>query len=96
MPADNKQPSHEAPRAEKDHRLYVPDSADWEARVKQGWEKAYCYLQNPGEDHFHLLLNGEVYLQRGDEKLCLNCAIRQGVVTTDRLYWQRRKRGKAM
>jgi len=72
-----------------DHRLYVPEHEGWEARLKRSWDNEYCYSANPGEDYFHLLLNGEIYLQRGDEKYCLNCALRQGILTTNRLYWQR-------
>lgn len=75
-----------------DDRLYLPRREGWTAHVKSGWEKEYCYQKNPGEDYFHLLLSGEIYLQRGDEKYCLNCARRMGLVTSDRLYWQRRPR----
>ncbi len=73
---------------DNDRRLYLPSPEGWEAKLKLGWEKDYCHRQNPGEDYFHLLLNGELYLQDGDEKYCLNCAVRLGIVTTDRLYWQ--------
>lgn len=73
-----------------DYRLYVPHPDGWQGRVKIGWEKEYCYMKNPGEDYFHMLLNGELYLQRGDEKYCLNCSMRQGLLTTDRLNWQYR------
>ena len=75
-----------------DGRLYLPRKDNWVAQVKGGWEKEYCYLKNPGEDYFHLLLSGEIYLQRNDEKYCLNCARRMGLVTHDRLHWQHRKR----
>uniref|UniRef100_A0A7C2NVP4 Uncharacterized protein n=1 Tax=Schlesneria paludicola TaxID=360056 RepID=A0A7C2NVP4_9PLAN len=75
-----------------DVRLYIPDAADWRAVVKQDSDKIYCYQKNPGESHFHLILNGEVYLQGADEKLCLRCALRRGVATQDRLYWQHRVR----
>lgn len=75
-----------------DVRLYVPDSEDWQARVKTDSEKIYCYQKNPGENYFHLILSGELYLVNGNEKLCLRCALRRGVVTTDRLFWQNRVR----
>jgi len=71
-----------------DCRLYVPHPEGWKAQLKQGWDKIYCYSKNPGEDHFHLILSGELYLVSGDEKLCLRCAYRQGIITTDRLNWQ--------
>ena len=71
-----------------DMRMYVPKAEDWQAHLKQGWEKEYCYSKNPGEDYFHLLMNGEIYLQRGNEKYCLHCALRLGHITQDRHYWQ--------
>ena len=75
-----------------DCRMYLPHGDGWEAQIKVGWEKFYCYSKAPGEDYFHLILNGEIYLKNGDEKLCLMCAMRQGILTTDRLYWQRQPR----
>lgn len=78
--------------ASAEHRLYVPDAEAWTARIKVGWDKEYCYAKFPGQDYLHLLLNGEIYLQSKEEKLCLTCALRRGVVTEDRLYWQHRPR----
>lgn len=69
-------------------RLFVPAPEGFSARIKQGWEKEYCYLQNPGEDYFHLILKGEIYLERGNEKYCLRCARRHGLITNDRLNWR--------
>ena len=74
-----------------DARLYVTDPAMYQARSKQDWEREYCFAQNPGEDYFHMLMTGEIYIQAGDEKYCLACAARRGMVTTDRLNWQRAK-----
>jgi hypothetical protein len=78
------------PASPGDVRLYLPYPEGWEARIKQTWEKEYCYAQNPGEDWFHLLVRGEIYVARGNEKYCLNCARRQAIVSTDRLHWQHR------
>lgn len=72
----------------RDPRLYAPYPEGTEAHIKHGWEKEYCFLQNPGEDHFHLLINGEIFIQRANEKYCLRCALRHGLLTTDRLNWQ--------
>lgn len=77
-----------------DVRLYVPDSEAWTAQLKYDTSKIYCYSRNPGEDYFHLILNGEIYLVHDDEKYCLSCALRLGVATQDRLFWQRRPTGK--
>ncbi|MAT16002.1 MAG: hypothetical protein CMJ46_12115 [Planctomyces sp.] len=75
-----------------DVRLYVHDAENWEAVIKQGYEKEYCYAKNPGEDYFHLLMSGEIYVRRGNEKLCLTCAYRHGVLSNDRLHWQHRQK----
>jgi hypothetical protein len=80
--------SQTQPRVEHDHRLYLPFSDDWQVRVHKGI-RTYCSFQNPGENWFHLLVDGELYLHSGEEKICLNCALRHGLLTTDRLYWQK-------
>ncbi|MBX3443911.1 MAG: hypothetical protein KF774_16000 [Planctomyces sp.] len=82
----------EEPAPARDYRLYLPDPETWSARVKVGWEKEYCFAKLPGQDYLHLLLSGEIYIQRGDEKLCLWCAMRRNILTEDRLYWQNRPR----
>lgn len=84
-------PSHEEspPPAPPDARLYVPEHEGCDARIKRDWEQDYCFAKAPGQDYFHLLLAGEIYLERGDEKYCLNCALRLGFITRERLYWQR-------
>ena len=72
-----------------DSRLYVPEIAGWRAQIKTTWDKFYCFAKNPGEEYYHLLLQGEIFLQHGDEMYCLNCARRMGIVTTDRQFWQK-------
>ena len=74
---------------DNERRVYVPHYEGWTAQIKTNWDKDYCYTKTPGEDYFHLLLCGEVFLANGEERLCLNCAKRRGVITDDRLYWQR-------
>ena len=71
----------------QDRRLYVPHSQGWQAGIQAG-ARVYCSIRQPGEDWFHLLVDGEIYLHLGSDKLCLNCALRQGYITADRLYWQ--------
>lgn len=75
-----------------DVRLYFRHPDGWSARVKQGWDKLYCFYKQPGQDYFHLLMGGEIYLERGEEVICLMCALRRGLITTDRLNWQHRDR----
>ncbi|HVW03214.1 MAG TPA: hypothetical protein VHB77_22825 [Planctomycetaceae bacterium] len=76
------------PAPSPDLRLYAPEDG-WKAHIKRGWDNDYCYAAYPGQDYFHLLLNGEIFIQRGDEKYCLNCAVRLGYLTANRLYWQK-------
>jgi hypothetical protein len=76
------------PEPDSDGRLYVPDQDGWRAHIKQTWDREYCFLKNPNEDFFHLLQCGEIYLERDKEMYCLNCALRLGLATRDRLFWQ--------
>ena len=73
-----------------DTRLYVPDHEDWDVYIKRDSERCFCYSKHPGEDWFHLILSGEIYVARQDEKYCLRCALRMGFLTEDRLFWQHR------
>ena len=78
--------------AAADGRLYARAMRDWRAVVKTDFAKQYCHLKTPGEDYYHLLTGGELYLDNGESKLCLNCAVRSGVLTTDRFHWRREER----
>ena len=42
-----------------DSRLYIPDNQDWGVEIKRDSDRIYCYSKNPGQDWFHLILNGE-------------------------------------
>ena len=75
-----------------DHRLYATDADSIDVRIKLSSEKGYCHHRFPGEEHFHLLIGGELYVARGDQKICLECAMRLGYLTANRLHWQNRER----
>ena len=45
-------------------------------------------MMAPGQDYYHRLLDGEIYLVRDDEKLCLACAERRGLLSY-RALWRR-------
>ena len=79
----------DAHAADVDRRVYVPQMLDWHAVIKRDHTKQYCHLKRPGEPYHHLLVGGELYLDNGETKLCLNCAVRAGVVTLDRTHWRR-------
>ena len=73
-----------------DTRLYVPDNEDWGVEIKRDSERIYCYSKHPGQDWFHLILSGEIYVTRQHERYCLRCALRMNFLTQDRLFWQHR------
>lgn len=73
-----------------DQRLYLPEHDRFRVRIMTGVEREYCFQKSPGQDYYHLIVPGELYVDSGDEKLCLNCALRRGIMTPDRLFWQRR------
>jgi hypothetical protein len=77
----------------RDYRLYMPKHSGWTAVIKESWEQEHCYAKNPGEEWFHLLANGEIFVQRGAEKYCLTCAVRHKILTRNRLFWQKGSQG---
>ncbi|MEM7812614.1 MAG: hypothetical protein AAF532_14160 [Planctomycetota bacterium] len=77
------------PPAHEDLRLYLKQPDVWRLKVKPDFVRQYCHGKNPGEEHYHLIVGGELYVDNGERKLCLNCALRAGVVTADREHWRR-------
>lgn len=73
-----------------DRRLYVPGIDVWRAHLKTDSEKTYCHSKNPGEDFYHRFSYGEIFVQRDHEQYCIECALRLGFLTNDRMFWQRR------
>jgi hypothetical protein len=60
-------------------RLFVFEPG-WRISIKRGSHREFCYQMAPGQDYYHRLLDGEIYVHHHDEKLCLACAIRRGLV----------------
>lgn len=74
---------------EDNERLFLPAYEEgWRARIKSDWNREYCFAKYPDEDYHHLLLAGEIYVQYEEEKYCLDCAFRRGLLTRNRLHWQ--------
>lgn len=73
-----------------DARLYIPDHNEWEVHIKRDSDRVYCYAKLPGQDWFHMILNGEIFISRQHERYCLGCALRLNYLTHDRLFWQHR------
>ena len=55
----------------------------WRINLKTTSSREFCYQMAPGENHYHRLLDGEVFLQRDDERLCMACACRRGLISNE-------------
>jgi hypothetical protein len=55
----------------------------WKVCVKCDSQREFCYMMAPGQEYYHRLLDGELFLARDDEKLCLECAMRRGLITLE-------------
>lgn len=60
-------------------RLFLRELG-WQITIKRGSDRLFCYLTQPGETHYHRIMDGEIYLTREDEKICLPCAERRGLL----------------
>jgi hypothetical protein len=61
-------------------RLFVREPG-WHVMRKIGSDREFCFTISPGRDSYHRLSDGELYLAKGDEKLCVPCASRRGLIT---------------
>jgi hypothetical protein len=62
------------------HRIFLFEPG-WKIGVKTGSHREFCYAVAPGQDFYHRLIDGEVFLFHQDEKLCFACAMRRGLIT---------------
>ena len=53
----------------------------WRIGVKTDSHREFCYTMAPGQDFYHRLLDGEIFLLRAEERLCFDCAWRRGLLT---------------
>jgi hypothetical protein len=60
-------------------RMFLAEPG-WRISVKTGNDREFCYMRAPGQDYYHRLLDGEVFVHRDEERLCLSCAMRRGLV----------------
>lgn len=60
-------------------RLFVREPG-WRVGHKATSEREFCSNIAPGEDIHHRLGQGELYVASGDERLCLPCADRRGLL----------------
>jgi hypothetical protein len=61
------------------HRMFLFEPG-WKIGVKAGSHREFCYAAAPGQDFYHRLIDGEVFVFHRDEKLCLACAMRRGLI----------------
>ena len=61
-------------------RMFIFESG-WRVGVKTGSTRELCYMMAPGQDYYHRLLDGEIFLVRDGERLCLACASRRGLIS---------------
>ena len=83
----NPEPNPSAPRQEppavstpQARRLFLREPG-WKVALKVGSERIFCYMMAPGQDYYHRLLDGEVYVTHDDERICLACAVRRGLIS---------------
>jgi|GEM_PF-2441677 len=76
----NLEPSSPAPEGEPlPQRLFLLESG-WRVFQKVGSSREFCFMMSPGQDYYHRVHDGEILVQRGDERLCLACAQRRGLL----------------
>jgi hypothetical protein len=61
-------------------RMFIFETG-WRVCVKTGSTRELCYMMTPGQDYYHRLLDGEIFLVRDDERLCFACASRRGLIS---------------
>ena len=69
----------EVDQAVPPRRMFLAEPG-WRISVKNGSDREFCYMRAPGQDFYHRLLDGEVFVARDDERLCLACATRRGLI----------------
>jgi hypothetical protein len=78
------QPPVEGPDEEvlPPRRLYLNEPG-WRIDIKSGSQREFCYMIAPGQDFYHRLRDGEIFLYRDEERLCLACAVRRGLLVRE-------------
>ena len=60
-------------------RLFLREPG-WRVGLKVGSAREFCHSTAPGEDAYHRLSDGELFLYSPEERLCLPCADRRGLL----------------
>ncbi|WP_165067003.1 hypothetical protein [Paludisphaera rhizosphaerae] len=73
-------PTEPGPELQPGVRMYVHEPG-WRVTIKRGSDRVFCHTMTPGQDYYHRLLDGELYLHQDDERVCLACASRRGIIS---------------
>jgi hypothetical protein len=80
-------PSKEGPRSSPTdfgsrvgRRLFLNEPG-WRVGQKTGSEKTFCFMMAPGQDFYHRILDGEIFVSNAEERICLACAERRGLLS---------------
>ena len=79
-PSETNTPAEPAPSYNTPQRVFLHEPG-WSVALKVGSERVFCYQMAPGQDYYHRLLDGEIHFTHGDERLCLACAERRGLLS---------------
>lgn len=60
-------------------RLFLLEPG-WRIGIKTDSQRVFCFMMAPGQDYYHSLLDGEIFLHRGEQRYCVACAVRRGLV----------------
>ena len=60
-------------------RLFLREPG-WQVGHKMDTQREFCYMTAPGEDFYHRLSEGELYVFNGEERLCIRCAEHRGLL----------------
>ena len=72
-------PAAEDGAAAAPRRMFIFERG-WSVGTKTGSHRELCYMMAPGQDFYHRLGDGEVYVFQNTERLCLACAFRRGLI----------------
>ena len=62
------------------NRMFIFETG-WRIGIKRGSTREFCHMTAPGQDFYHRLLDGEVFLSNEEERLCFSCASRRGLIS---------------
>lgn len=77
----NDEPSRSDQGGESPPRRLFLLEPGWRVGQKVGSSREFCYMMAPGQDYYHRVYDGEILIQRSDERLCLACAERRGLLS---------------